>query len=138
MRKLLLILFLFISSAYICSAQDGNKDKEKIEAVRTAYITNQLNLTPEEAQKFWPIYNRYFSEVKKAKQESPDDIVTFGEKLVNIRKKYKADFKSVLGTDERVNKVYTAEAKFNSMLQNELKSRHDNGKPDQLLQGFRR
>ena len=138
MRKLLLILFLFISSAYICSAQDGNKDKEKIEAVRTAYITNQLNLTPEEAQKFWPIYNRYFSEVKKAQQESPDDIVAFQEKLVNIRKKYKADFKSVLGTDERVNKVYTAEAKFNSMLQNELKSRHDNGKPDQLLQGFRR
>src|SRR4051794_23614731 len=130
MRKLLLILFLSISSVYICSAQDGNKeDKEQIEAVRTAYITNQLNLTPEEAQKFWPIYNRYFSEVKKAKQESPDDIVAFQEKLVNIRKKYKADFKSVLGTDERVNKVYTAEAKFISMLKNELKNRHNNSKP---------
>src|SRR5947209_16772410 len=92
MRKLLLILFLFISTAYICNAQDGNnkKDQEQIEALRSAYITNQLNLTSEEAQKFWPIYNRYFSEVKKAKQESPDDIVAFQEKLVNIRKKYKA------------------------------------------------
>jgi hypothetical protein len=138
MRKLLLIVFLFISTAYICNAQDGNKDKEKIEAVRTAYITNQLNLTPEEAQKFWPIYNRYFSEVKKAQQESPDDIVAFQEKLVNIRKKYKADFKGVLGTDERVNKVYTAEAKFISMLRDELKNRRGNGQPDQLLQGFRR
>jgi hypothetical protein len=138
MRKLLLILFLFLSSAYICNAQDGNKDKEKIEAVRTAYITNQLNLTPEEAQKFWPIYNRYFGEVKKAQQESPNDIVAFQEKLVNIRKKYKADFKSVLGTDERVNKVYTAEAKFISMLKDELKTRRGNGQPDQLLQGFRR
>ena len=138
MRKLILILFLFLSSICICNAQDGNKEKEKIEAVRTAYITNQLNLTPEESQKFWPIYNRYFSEVKKAQQESPNDIVAFQEKLVNIRKKYKADFKSVLGTDERVNKVYTTETKFISMLQNELKSRHGNSKPDQLLQGFRR
>jgi hypothetical protein len=136
MRKLLLILFLFISSAYICNAQVKNKDD--INTVKIAYITNQLNLTPEEAQKFWPIYNRYFSEVKIAKQESPDDIVAFQEKLVNIRKKYKADFKGVLGTDERVNKVYTAEAKFISMLRNELNNRHSNGKPDQLLQGFRK
>ena len=138
MSKFLLILFLFISSTYICNAQAGKKDRtEDINTVKIAYITNQLNLTPGEAQKFWPIYNRYFSEVKKAQQDTPDDIVAFQEKLVNIRKKYKTDFKNVLGTDDRVNKVYTAEAKFISMLRNELKSRR-NGQPDQLLQGFRR
>src|SRR3954465_914974 len=136
MRKFLLILFLCIGSTYICNAQV--KEKDDINTVKIAYITNQLNLTPEEAQKFWPIYNRYFSEVKKAQQDSPHDIVAFQEKLVNIRKKYKADFKGVLGTDERVNKVYTAEAKFISMLRNELKNRRNNGQPDQLLQGFRR
>lgn len=133
MRKFLLILFLFISSAYICNAQRGGD--EKINTVKIAYITNQLNLTPAEAQKFWPIYNRYFNEVKKAKQQNPDDVVAFQEKLVNIRKKYKADFKDVLGSDERVNKVYTAEAKFISLLRDELKNRHNN-QPDQLLQGF--
>ncbi len=127
MRKFLLILCLCISSAYICNAQV--QDSDKIEAVRTAYITNQLNLTTGEAQKFWPIYNRYFGEVKKAQQDSPDDIVAFQEKLVNIRKKYKADFKDVLGSDERVNKVYTAEAKFITLLKNELRNRR-NGKPD--------
>jgi len=64
MRKLLLILFLCIGSTYICNAQaKGNDD---INTVKIAYLTNQLNLTPEEAQKFWPIYNRYFSEVKKS------------------------------------------------------------------------
>ena len=126
MRKFLLILFLFVSSAYICSAQKG---KDDINAVKIAYITNQLNLTPAEAQQFWPIYNRYFSEVKKAQQDSPDDVLAFQEKLVNIRKKYKGDFKNVLGSDDRVNKVYTAEAKFISMLKNELKNRR-NGQPD--------
>lgn len=135
MRKILLILFLFISTAYFCNAQKGKN--EDINTVKIAYITNQLNLTPGEAQKFWPIYNRYFNEVKIAQQDSPNDIVAFQEKLVNIRKKYKADFKEVLGSDDRVNKVYTAEAKFILLLKNELNNRRNNGQPDQLLQGFR-
>ena len=124
MRKILLILFLCISTAYFCNAQ---KEKDDINTVKIAYITNQLNLTPTEAQKFWPIYNRYFSEVKKAQQDSPDDIVAFQEKLVNIRKKYKPEFKNMLGSDERVNKAYTAEAKFISLLKNELKNRRKDG-----------
>lgn len=122
MRKFLLILCLFIGSTYICSAQKG---EEKLNTVKIAYITNQLNLTPVEAQRFWPVYNRYFNEVKKAKQDNPDDVVLFQEKLVNVRKKYKSDFKEILGSDDRVNKVYTAEAKFISMLRDELKSRRN-------------
>lgn len=123
MKKILLILFFCISTAYFCDAQAGDTGKNDINTVKIAYITNQLNLTPTEAQKFWPIYNRYFGEVKKAQQDSPNDNVAFLEKLVNIRKKYKPEFKSVLGTDDRVNKVYTAEAKFISLLKNELKNR---------------
>jgi hypothetical protein len=121
MRKILLIIFLCISSAYFCNAQV--KDSDDINTVKIAYITNQLNLTPTEAQQFWPIYNRYFGEVKKAQQDSPDDVVVFGEKLVNIRKKYKPEFKNVLGTDDRANKVYVAEAKFIDLLKNELNNR---------------
>lgn len=123
MKKILLILFFCISTAYFCDAQVGDTGKNDINTVKIAYITNQLNLTPAEAQKFWPIYNRYFGEVKKAQQNSPNDIVAFQEKLVNIRKKYKPEFKEVLGADDRVNKVYTSEAKFISLLKNELKNR---------------
>ena len=121
MRKILLILFLFISTAYICDAQKGKDDD--INTVKIAYITQQLNLTTTEAQKFWPIYNRYFSEVKKAQQDNPNDVVAFQEKLVNTRKKYKPEFKEVLGSDDRVNKVYTAERKFIELLKDELKKR---------------
>ncbi len=129
MRKFLLILLLLSGSAYFCDAQQGNKDD--INTVKIAYITNQLNLTPEEAQQFWPVYNRYFSEVKKAQLDSPNDVLAFQEKLVNIRKKYKPEFKEVLGSDDRVNKAYTAEAKFISLLKNELKNRRTNGQPEQ-------
>ena len=136
MRKILLILFLCISTAYICDAQKGKKDKnDDINSVKIAYITGQLNLTDAEAQKFWPIYNRYFSEVKSAQQSSPNDVVAFQEKLVNIRKKYKPEFKEVLGSDDRVNKVFIAERKFIELLKDEVNRRHG-GKQDQLLQGY--
>lgn len=39
-------------------APDGERLKE-IKAQKSAYITAQLGLTPEEAQQFWPIYNEY-------------------------------------------------------------------------------
>lgn len=34
-------------------------DKDKIKALKVAYITEHLNLTSKEAQTFWPIYNQY-------------------------------------------------------------------------------
>ena len=41
-----------------------DKKREKIEVQKIAFITKQLDLTPEEAQKFWPVYNQ-FSDAKK-------------------------------------------------------------------------
>ncbi|MBW2961453.1 hypothetical protein [Mesonia aestuariivivens] len=49
------LAFFFISG--ITLAQEA--EDEKIEALKTAYITDALSLTPEEAQVFWPIYNLF-------------------------------------------------------------------------------
>ena len=35
---------------------------EKIQAEKIAFITTELDLTPEEAQVFWPVYNKYWKE----------------------------------------------------------------------------
>lgn len=48
------MIFIGFQSVF---AQDN--PKEQIIALKTAYITEHLQLTPEEAQKFWPIYNKY-------------------------------------------------------------------------------
>lgn len=47
-------------------AQTGDR-MERIRALKTAYITNALELTPGEAQKFWPIYNTYNEKIKQLK-----------------------------------------------------------------------
>jgi hypothetical protein len=55
--RYILILFIFL----LCKEAfgQGNDAREKIEAARIALITERLGLTPEQAEKFWPIYNEY-------------------------------------------------------------------------------
>ena len=38
----------------------------QLEAMKTTFITTRLQLTPQEAEKFWPIYNLYAQEVRQA------------------------------------------------------------------------
>ena len=49
-------------------AQDP-KVKDKINAARIAYITDQLGLTPQEAEKFWPIYREFSQNRAQIKQQ---------------------------------------------------------------------
>ncbi len=51
------MIFIFLLATLTIQAQDGKH--EKIKALKTAYITEKLALTSSEAEKFWPIYNRY-------------------------------------------------------------------------------
>ncbi len=43
--------------------------KEKVEALRIAYITKELDLTETEAQVFWPVYNEYQKKQEDSRKE---------------------------------------------------------------------
>ncbi len=51
--KYIIYITLFIGTALFAQP---NK-YEKIKVLKTAYVTEQLELTPMEAEKFWPVYN---------------------------------------------------------------------------------
>ena len=48
--------------------------RERIEAQRVAFITQRLSLTPDEAAKFWPVYNEHKDALKALRDdmERPD------------------------------------------------------------------
>jgi Skp family chaperone for outer membrane proteins len=99
---------------------------EKLEAIKVAYITKELSLTSDEAQKFWPVYNQYFAELKKAREDNKTDELVFEEKALNIRKKYRSEFKKVLNDDNRVNKVFVIDRNFKEILRREMMNRQKN------------
>ncbi|PQJ74652.1 sensor of ECF-type sigma factor [Polaribacter gangjinensis] len=62
MKTLITCLFLTITFGFSSIAQERNESREKIKALKIAYLTEQLALTTNEAEKFWPIYNAFDKE----------------------------------------------------------------------------
>jgi len=65
MKKTLLIAFFLLSTISIF-AQRQNRF-ERIKALKTAYITDKVNLSSQEAEKFWPVYNEFEKELHQLK-----------------------------------------------------------------------
>ncbi len=126
MKKYLLLVLIFAGTALISYAQPAEQLK-KLEAIQIAFLTKELNLTTDEAQKFWPVYNNYRSELLKVVKDNRDaDVLEKDELVLNIRKKYKPEFKKVLSSDDRVNKIFKVEMAFKQMLKKELQNRQQN------------
>jgi len=96
--NLLLILAAFQYSATV-KAQDGddNINVSKIQAQRVAFFTEKLNLTPAEAEKFWPVYNEY--DAKRAKLNAEES------RLINIFKENKSNM-SDREIDNNIKKIF--------------------------------
>jgi hypothetical protein len=72
-----LIPIFILGTLFAGFSQPGSMTKdvrERIEAQRVAFITQQLKLTPDEAARFWPIYNEYRDALKDMREdfERPD------------------------------------------------------------------
>lgn len=125
------ILFSVIMTLLVCISVTAQNDKGKLEAYKIAYLTNKLNLSPAEAQKFWPVYNKYTSEIKQVKSQSPDmDEIEMEEKVINIRKKYKPDFGQAI-SDEKANQFFKIDKEFNNSIRKELQQRRQERRNNQ-------
>ncbi|RMA64660.1 sensor of ECF-type sigma factor [Ulvibacter antarcticus] len=68
--KNILITLLFIS--FGMHAQSDRH--EKIKALKVAFITEELDLTPTEAEAFWPIYNVYSDEMHQLRKTEMNEV----------------------------------------------------------------
>jgi len=48
------------------------KNKEEIKSLKVGFITKELNLSSDEAQKFWPAYNEFQDKMEKLHKERRD------------------------------------------------------------------
>lgn len=139
-----LLLFLICFSAKFY-AQDSKK--EQIKAAKVAFITNELNLTTTEAEKFWPIFNafeekqqnirknkikgfrdRKESDLDKLSEKEAATIIADMEKneeeLHTNRKKFVTNLKGILPS-VKILKLKKAEEEFSRKLLRQYKEKRD-------------
>lgn len=118
--------------------------KENIEAMKVAYITKKMNLTSDEAKKFWPVYNEFESKKKELNKsavtkynkiltdsltdqqatEMIDQQIIHAQKMLDLRKEYLVKFKQVVSS-KKIAKMYEAEKNFRKLLLKEIKDRRN-------------
>lgn len=128
MKKYLLIFTLLAGSFTAVKAQDDQpgdelKRQEKIKALYVAYITDQLQLNPEEAQKFWPLHTQFENELKTVKHDMPE--LEKQQVVLNIKKRYQENFNRVLGPN-RCERFYRMDGEFKRKLLERIRNQRQN------------
>jgi len=125
MKRALLIVSMFVWSAGVVFAQEGEQQRDggKLKAYQIAFLTKKLDLSPEEAQRFWPVFNKYEDEIRITRiQNKQSTEVELEEKMLNVRKKYFDEFARVLNR-ERADRVFKADKEFKDVVRKELMER---------------
>ncbi|WP_395627810.1 hypothetical protein [Daejeonella sp.] len=135
MKRLSVIIILLMVSVSLF-AQSKSERYEEIEAIKIAFITKKLDLSTEEAQNFWPVYNSYQKELmllmKKRREErlrtdleSNDKInldLAYESKMLDLKKKYKKLYSKTISA-EKILLLYQAEREFREHLIKQLNHR---------------
>lgn len=71
----MLVAGILTCSLFSASAQNNGNDfrqkwQERLQSEKIAFLTNEMSLTPKEAQVFWPIYNQAQKEELEAVEAS--------------------------------------------------------------------
>lgn len=137
--KITLFVLCFASFAI---AQPRKKDQ--IKSMKIAFITQELELTPDEATKFWPLFNDFETKQKEIRQDKSKELrdkidggisekeattllnqmESSEDELHNLRKKFIASLKNVLPAT-KILKLKRAEEKFNRRLIKEIRDKRN-------------
>jgi len=134
MKKYFIILILFFTGVVSYSQDDAdvNDKGAKIRDRMNEYIQDRLNLTKNEAEKFSPVFLRYFQEFRQIHRENKTDILLLKQKVIDLRIRYRSEFRQIMD-EPRATKVFVYEDEFRKKAIQILENRKDRlgGKPIQ-------
>ena len=132
LRTIIIAAICFFSIGFSANAQND----PELKSIKIALLTERMNLTSQQSEKFWPVYNRYESEMKVVWREmrqlrekgdagsnskqAVDRLQQLEENRVKIRGKYKDAFLKVINANQLAS-MYAAESEFKKMLVDRLK-----------------
>ena len=148
-----ILSLLLLAGVLPATAQPNTPPKaerlREIQAQKSAYITAQLQLTPEEAQRFWPVYNEFdekqdalrkemrslINDPQGDKEPSESDAAAILEKglqqrhkEIDLERSYLDRFKQSIGAVKTL-RLRKAEHDFNREVLRKFRHRGEEGPP---------
>ena len=131
MKKIfsVLVILCWLTPSAFSQGEPQRPGAGGLESMKIGFITNRLNLTPEEAQKFWPIYRLYSIEKRQVYNQYRIDRNELGlhKGLVAVQEKYSIEFHKAISPG-KINDFFRAEKDFNVFVQREQQRRQMQGR----------
>jgi len=142
------ISLLFLIQSFVVIAQHEKPEDrwERFRAEKVSFLTSKLDLTPEEAQNFWPVYNKMEKERldaqmarRELEQQVRDAAETMSDKEIikltrefaqkmdeegTLATKYNEQFLKIL-PPQKVLKMYKAEGEFRMYMFRKYRDQRD-------------
>jgi len=140
--KIALPIFILALLIFFACKNNQQKSEEMLKAEKIAFFTEKLNLTPQEAESFWPVYNEYWERKnqiidnkrtamkycsKNIDTMNDEEIVKYADMYVNFQKQesellleFNEKFKKVL-PPQKVLKLYQTDYDFKMYLLHQIK-----------------
>lgn len=142
--RMIMFSLLFVSFSFSSMAQRGAAKRERIQALKVAFITEELQLTSEQAKNFWPVYDQLEDELKDLRHQSNKhpDFSTASDKEIEswvlkkldlevqqatIKKTYIERFKKII-TWQQIASLLHVEKRFKKELLERIQERRETGR----------
>ena len=107
--------------------QNREEMRKRFETRQAEFMTSELNITSEEGQRFWPVFDIYSREVRTVIKNSRNvDSLERNNKVLEVRRKYQNEFNQILG-QERGMRVYPTADRFMQMTKGVMERRRQSG-----------
>jgi hypothetical protein len=141
MNKNILFILATLSFSSVFAQHDDTLNRrdprapEKIRAAHAAYLTERLELTSSEAEKFWPVYREYAEKrrnvrqrLREARRKGTDEKslleldLKIKQQELDLEKEYSQRFQNII-SPEKVMKLRQAETDFRKLLLRQVQQR---------------
>ena len=124
MKKIFAILTLALFAGFAVKAQDD--DNDKIRDKMREFIQRRLKLSDNEAERFTPVFIRYFKDWRQNLREK-DNLVR-EQRITEVKIRYRSEFREIVG-EKRSNEIFRHQKVFIDNLkkirEEQVKNRRD-------------
>ncbi len=125
----------FFWSLTLQAQNKGKEGQQQVRAAKITWITNRLNLTPDQAKDFWPLFNEYedkrrevrhrirrlngetnnLSASEEVTRKNLKEIIDLRQQEVDLEREYQAKYLKVINV-KQLSELYKADQRFTQML----------------------